>query len=631
MPQHIYITMREDLHNVNQQDRTNTNTSMDPRPPTPAEVLEEMVNALRASLFPPTTPQSASVSPMAMPASYTGDAMQPQIFLTERTKVAFLISLLNGRALLWAKAIWNANSAIINSYDAFTNHFKKVFGHTAGVHDYTLRFRTLAATSGWNEVALISSYRQGLNPHVQAQMNIYDDSVGLESFMQRANRISQRLSACHATEATHQPVTPGTGSPVPEPMQVDTSRLTPSESARRLAAGLCLYCTAADRPAGSILQLDPVISTLSMLSVQLLTPDLSVSVPALVDSGSSGNFISQDLLNRLHLPRKRHAQEAPTLRLKFGTLHEEEITFLVLEGRTVDNILGRPWLVLHSPEIRWDSCEVTRWSEHCHRNCLTSLPTPLPGSHSAQVASTLIESPEPWEKVTVPSDYLAFQDIFSKQASNQLPPHRPWDCAIDLLPGAKLPKGRVYPLSILEHKAFADARRTSTPTYHPGEQVWLSTRDLRLRLPCKKLSPRYIGPFPIQRQINEVTYELRLPPRYRIHTTFHVSLLKPHSPSAPGPTEPDEPPPPEILDQPSIYLVRDILDLWRRGGRLEYLIDWDGYGPEECSWVARDDLLDPLLLEDFHHTHPGRPAPRSRGRPHRRMRASGATPGGGGG
>uniref|UniRef100_A0A671LNT8 Integrase catalytic domain-containing protein n=1 Tax=Sinocyclocheilus anshuiensis TaxID=1608454 RepID=A0A671LNT8_9TELE len=173
--------------------------------------------------------------------------------------------------------------------------------------------------------------------------------------------------------------------------------------------------------------------------------------------------------------------------------------------------------------------------------------------------------------------------------------------------------------AVRRHKAFADARRTSTPTYHPGEKVWLSTRDLRLRLPCKKLSPRYIGPFPIQRQINEVTYELQLPPRYRIHPTFHVSLLKPHSPSAPGPTEPDEPPPPEILDQPSIYLVRDILDSRRRGGRLEYLVDWDGYGPEERSWVARDDILDPLLLEDFHRTHPGRPTPRSRGRPRRRL------------
>uniref|UniRef100_A0A671MZF2 Retrotransposon gag domain-containing protein n=1 Tax=Sinocyclocheilus anshuiensis TaxID=1608454 RepID=A0A671MZF2_9TELE len=144
-----------------------TNTSMDPRLPSTAEVLEELVGALRTSLTPVTTPSSASVSPMALPASYAGDAavcggfllqvdlfleVQPQKFTTERSKVAFLISLLNG------------NTAIINSYDAFKNNFKEVFGSTTGelsvsdqhlrlrqgsstTREYTLQFHTLAATT----------------------------------------------------------------------------------------------------------------------------------------------------------------------------------------------------------------------------------------------------------------------------------------------------------------------------------------------------------------------------------------------------------------------------------------------------------------------------------------------------
>uniref|UniRef100_A0A673N998 DUF4939 domain-containing protein n=1 Tax=Sinocyclocheilus rhinocerous TaxID=307959 RepID=A0A673N998_9TELE len=242
--------------------RTITVTSMDPRPPTPTDVLEKLVNALRATLTPAPTPQSASVCPMAIPPSYAGDTaecggfllqvalfieMQPQKFSTERTKVAFLISLLSSRALMWVKAIWNANSLLINSYEAFTNHFKEVFCSATDVLSVSDQLLQL----GWNEAALLSAYRQGLDPRLHAQMAISDDNVGLENFMLRANRIAQRLSACHTHEAAHQSAAPAASPPVPEPMQMDSTRLTPSERARRLASGLCLYCAATDHYIGT--------------------------------------------------------------------------------------------------------------------------------------------------------------------------------------------------------------------------------------------------------------------------------------------------------------------------------------------------------------------------------------------
>ncbi|KAI2643971.1 Retrotransposon-derived protein PEG10 [Labeo rohita] len=116
--------------------------------------------------------------------------------------------------------------------------------------------------------------------------------------------------------------------------------------------------------------------------------------------------------------------------------------------------------------------------------------------------------------------------------------------------------------AVRQQKRFADVRRRPAPAYQPGDQVWLSTRDLRLRQPCRKLSPRYIRLFKILRQINDVTFQLQLPLRYRIHPTFHVSLLKPFYPSATEtPGAEAEPPPPEVLDQPSIYAVHEILDL----------------------------------------------------------------------
>ncbi len=54
-----------------------------------------------------------------------------------------------------------------------------------------------------------------------------------------------------------------------------------------------------------------------------------------------------------------------------------------------------------------------------------------------------------------------------------------------------------------------------------------------------------------------------------------------------------EPPLPLILEDGVVYEVRTILDSQRRGGRLEYLVDWEGYGPERGHGFP-DDILDPL-------------------------------------
>ncbi|CAJ0967372.1 unnamed protein product [Ranitomeya imitator] len=76
-------------------------------------------------------------------------------------------------------------------------------------------------------------------------------------------------------------------------------------------------------------------------------------------------------------------------------------------------------------------------------------------------------------------------------------------------------------------RVSADAHRRPAPTFAPGDLVWFSVRNIRLRVESTKFAPRYIVPFKVLDQVNPVVYHLAIPPHLGITDTFHVSLLKP--------------------------------------------------------------------------------------------------------
>ena len=140
------------------------------------------------------------------------------------------------------------------------------------------------------------------------------------------------------------------------------------------------------------------------------------------------------------------------------------------------------------------------------------------------------------------------------------------------------------------------------PMLEPGQKVWLSTKNLNLDRPTKKLSQKWIGPYTIQERLNDLNYKLELPSSMRIHNVFHVQLLKPHHES----DRHQKPLPPVEVEGQEEYEIEEILNSRLRRNHLEFLVTWKGYLGEQ-TWVKDSDVYAAESIRDFYKSNPSAP------------------------
>jgi hypothetical protein len=104
-----------------------------------------------------------------------------------------------------------------------------------------------------------------------------------------------------------------------------------------------------------------------------------------------------------------------------------------------------------------------------------------------------------------------------------------------------------------------------------GEKVWLSSKDINVSSPGRKLTPQQLGSYEVIDCTGELTYCLRLPPSMHQHPVFHVDRLSPwHGNEANGLNAP--PPSAVQIDNKIEYEVEAILDSHKYQNQYQYLV-----------------------------------------------------------
>ncbi|KAH9648976.1 hypothetical protein KPL70_025802 [Citrus sinensis] len=142
--------------------------------------------------------------------------------------------------------------------------------------------------------------------------------------------------------------------------------------------------------------------------------------------------------------------------------------------------------------------------------------------------------------------------------------------------------------------------------FKEGDMVYLRLHPYRqssvFKRAHQKLCSRYFGPYQIIQKVGHVAYKLQLPEGAKVHSTFHVSVLK----KAVGDSTMSSTELPPIDDEGVLDLEpRLVLDTrWlKRGGNVieQSLIQWNNLPMEEATWedtAVIKQQFPSLALED---------------------------------
>ena len=152
------------------------------------------------------------------------------------------------------------------------------------------------------------------------------------------------------------------------------------------------------------------------------------------------------------------------------------------------------------------------------------------------------------------------------------------------------------------------------PALKPGDMVMVSMKNMASRRPSKKLDHRSLGPVKVLRleAVGKRAFKVKLPPLALNHLVFHVSELETYRQSTIKGRHHWQPTPPSVKIEGETNYVVELIGKSRenkRRKRMQYLVFWEGYPPEEATWEPGESLVGMAeeALQEFHKRYPKQP------------------------